>query len=92
MNPKTKKNSFIKELYNDFLKYGTIYGGISGIHMNPRKEYYVRTNENGNIFDIPVVVDGTEYNPFDYRIGFGIRKLARFDYERKPGNFWTGNL
>ena len=77
MNPKTKRKLFIKELYNDFLKYGTIYGGnaISGIHMNPRKEYYVRTNENGNIFDIPVVVDGTEYNPFDYRIGFGIRKL-----------------
>lgn len=88
-----KKNSFIKELYNDFLKYGTIYGAgdIRNSYEPARKEYYVRTNENGNIFDIPVVVDGTEYNPFDYRIGFGIRKLARFDYERKPGNFWTGN-
>ena len=88
-----KKVSFLKELYNDFLKYGTIYGAgdIRNSYESARKEYYVRTNDNGNIYSIPVVVDGTEYNPFDYRIGFGIRKLARFDYERKPGNFWTGN-
>lgn len=88
-----KKDSFFKEIYKDFLKYGTIYGAgdISNSYEPARKEYLVRTNENGNIFDIPVVVDGTEYYPFDYRIGFGIRKLARFDYERKPGNFWTGN-
>ena len=88
-----KKVSFLKELYNDFLKYGTIYGAgdIRNSYEPARKEYYVRTNDNGNIYSIPVVVDGTEYNPFDYRVGFGIRKLARFDYERKPGNFWTGN-
>ncbi len=91
-NPK-KKNSFIKEFYNDFLKYGTIYGAgdIRNSYEPARKEYLVRTNDNGNIYDVPRVVDGTEYNPFDYRLGFGIRKLARFDYERKPGNFWTGN-
>ena len=90
---KEKKDSFIKEFYNDFLKYGTIYGAgdIRNSYEPARKEYFVRTNDNGSIYSIPVVVDGTEYNPFDYRIGFGIRKLARFDYERKPGNFWTGN-
>ena len=27
---------------------------------------------------------------FDYRIGIGIRKLARFDYERKPRNYYDG--
>jgi hypothetical protein len=28
--------------------------------------------------------------PYDYRYGFGIRKLARFGYERKPKNFYDG--
>jgi hypothetical protein len=90
---KEKKDSFLKEFYNDFLKYGTIYGAgdIRNSYEPSRKEYFVRTNDNGSVYSIPQVVDGTEYNPFDYRIGFGIRKLARFDYERKPGNFWTGN-
>ena len=36
-------------------------------------------------------MDETVYHPYDYRYGFGIRKLARFDYEVKPGTFWTGN-
>ena len=52
--------------------------------MNPlEKEYFVERPEDGNIYDIPRVVEVTEYYPFDYRIGFGIRKLGRFDYERK---------
>ena len=92
-NDTANEPTLLDLLYKDFLKYGTIYasGDISNSYEPARKEYYVRTNDNGNIYSIPVVVDGTEYNPFDYRIGFGIRKLARFDYERKPGNFWTGN-
>jgi len=92
-NDTTDEPTLLGLLYKDFLKYGTVYasGDISNSYEPARKEYFVRTNDNGNIYSIPVVVDGTEYNPFDYRIGFGIRKLARFDYERKPGNFWTGN-
>ena len=38
------------------------------------------------------VIDVTTKHPFDYRYGFGIRKLGRFGYERKPDNFWTGNV
>ena len=45
--------------------------------------YFVRTNPNGSLYDVPVVVDGTDYYEHDYRYGFGIRKIARFDYERK---------
>jgi hypothetical protein len=88
-----KKTNIIKEFYQDFLKYGTVYaaGDIRNSYEPSRREYFVRTNQSGNIFDIPQIVEVTEYNPFDYRIGVGIRKLARFDYERKPGNFWTGN-
>jgi hypothetical protein len=87
------QGQFFKEIYDDFLKYGTVYaaGDISNAYENSRKDFFVERPEDGNIYDIPNVIDVTEYYPFDYRIGFGIRKLARFDYERKPGNFWTGN-
>lgn len=84
---------FLKDFYDDFLKYGTVYaaGDISNSYESSRKEYFVERPADGDLYDIPRVIDVTEYYPYDYRIGFGIRKLGRFDYERKPGNFWTGN-
>ncbi len=84
---------FFKDIYKDFLKYGTVYaaGDISNAYENARKDYFVERPESGNLYAIPNVIDVTEYYPYDYRIGFGIKKLARFDYEVKPGNFWTGN-
>jgi hypothetical protein len=87
---KEKKN-FFKELYSDFLKYGTFY--VAGNVENARseqKKYFIRTNPE-DLYAIPDVVDQTTYHPFNYRYGFGVRKLARFGYEIKPGNFWTGN-
>lgn len=89
---KVKKNIF-KEVYQDFLKYGTIYaaGDIKNAYENSRKEYFVERPADGDLYAIPNVIEVTEYFPFDYRYGVGIRKLGRFDYERKPGNFWTGN-
>jgi hypothetical protein len=89
---KVKKN-FFKEFYQDFLKYGTVYaaGDIRNAYENSRKDYFVERPADGNLYDIPRVIEVTEYFPFDYRYGIGIRKLGRFDYERKPGNFWTGN-
>ena len=82
---------FLKEVYKDFLKYGTFYaaGNVGNAKMES-KEYFVRTNPD-NLYAIPEVVDETVYHPYDYRYGFGIRKLARFDYEVKPGTFWTGD-
>ncbi len=87
------QGQFFKELYDDFLKYGTIYaaGDIRNAYENSRKDYFVERPEEGNIYDIPRVIEVTEYFDFDYRYGVGIRKLGRFGYERKPGNFWTGN-
>ena len=89
---KEKKN-FFKEVYNDFLKYGTIYaaGDIRNPYENSRKDFFVERPADGDLYAIPNVIDVTEYFPFDYRYGVGIRKLGRFGYERKPGNFWTGN-
>ena len=88
-----KKVNIIKEFYNDFLKYGTIYaaGDIRNSYENSRKDFFVERPEGGSLYDIPRVVEVTEYFPFDYRYGIGIRKLGRFGYERKPNNFWTGN-
>jgi len=81
-----------KELYKDFLKYGTIYGAgdISNSVEERQSTFFVRTNPDGGLYDIPTVVDNTPDYPFDYRMGFGIRKLARFDYERKPKNYYDG--
>ena len=87
-----EKTSFFKGIYTDFLKYGTVYGAgdMSNSIEAAERSYFVRTSENGSLYDIPEVVDNTPVYPFDYRIGFGIRKLARFSYERKPKNFYDG--
>ena len=84
-----EKDKFFPSLYKDFLKYGTIYGagGISNSVEASEPTYFLRTNPDGSLYSIPDVVDNTEVFPFDYRYGFGIRKLARFDYERKPKKF-----
>jgi len=83
---------FFKDVYKDFLKYGTVYaaGDISNSIEAAEPTYFVDRNPNGSLYDIPTVIDVTPKYPFDYRIGFGIRKLARYDYERKPKNFYDG--
>ena len=87
-----EKQGFFKSIYTDFLKYGTVYGAgdISNSVEAEEQTYFLRTNQDGSLYSIPDVVNNTEVFPFDYRYGFGIRKLARFDYERKPKNFYDG--
>ena len=82
---------FLKEIYKDFLKYGTFYaaGNIENAQA-VQPNYFIRTDPE-DFYGIPQVEDRAQYHPFNYRYGFGIRKLARFDYESKPGNFWTGD-
>ena len=89
-NAQDKKGLF-KSIYEDLFEYSTIY--LAGDIQNPKeqpKDYFVRTNPSGNIYEPPVVVDGTEYYDYDYRYGFGIRKIARFDYEVKGKNYYDG--
>jgi|TARA_R110000803_G_C11968929_1_gene319518 hypothetical protein len=83
---------FLSEIYTDFLKYGTFYaaGDISNSYQPLQKNYVVRTNSDGSLYSIPDVEDMTENHPFDYRLGVGLRKLARFSYEVKGANFYTG--
>ena len=85
------QGQFFKDVYKELFKYSTIY--IAGDMQNPKeetKDYFVRTNPDGGLYDIPVVVDGTSYHKFDYRYGFGIRKLARYDYEVKGKQYYDG--
>ena len=87
-NAQDKKGLF-KSIYEDLFEYSTIY--LAGDIQNPKeqpKDYFVRTNPSGNIYEPPVVVDGTDYYDYDYRYGFGIRKIARFDYEVKGKNYY----
>jgi len=95
LGQEVKSSSFKKAtsaFYKDFLKYGTVYGAgdISNSVEAAEPTYFLRTNPDGSIYSIPDVVNNTEVFPFDYRYGFGIRKLARFDYERKPRNYYDG--
>jgi len=87
----TTSQNLFEKIYKDLFKYSTIYiaGDIDNPKENP-KDYFVRTNPNGNLYSAPVVVDGTDYYDFDYRYGFGIRKLARFDYEIKGKHYYDG--
>ena len=90
VNAKEKDNIF-KRIYKELFKYSTVYvaGNIDNPKENP-KDYFVRTNPDGNLYAPPVVVDGTDYYDFDYRYGVGIRKLARFDYEIKGKHYYDG--
>ena len=83
---------FLKELYNDFLKYGTFYvaGDASNAYEQTYKDYFVERPEDGNLYDIPRVIDVTDYFPMDYRVGLGFRKLARFGYEVKAKDYYDG--
>ena len=91
-SPTFAQGQIFKDIYNDFLKYGTVYGAgdISNSVEAAESSYFLRTNPDGSLYSIPDVVDNTPVFPYDYRYGFGIRKLARFDYERKPKNFYDG--
>ena len=75
----------LKKFYDNVFKYSTVYiaGDMSNAYENTRKDYFVERPSDNNLYDIPKVIDVTEYYPYDYRVGIGIRRMARFDYEIK---------
>ena len=86
-----EKSKLFKSIYDELFKYGTIY--VAGDMQNPKEnapDYFVRPGEDGGLYSIPQVVDGTPYYEFDYRYGIGIRKLARYDYEVKGKQYYDG--
>ena len=88
---KYKLKNFFKNTYNNVFKYATVYvaGDIGNAYETPYPDYFIRTNPD-DLYAVPQVIDETVYHPFDYRAGFGIRKLARFDYEIKGNNYYDG--
>ena len=75
---------FFKKTYDNIFKYATIYvaGDMREAYETKYPDYFIRTNPD-DLYAIPDVIDETIYHPFDYRVGIGIRKLARYDYEIK---------
>lgn len=66
------------------LKYSTVYTSVyGGSPMEAQTEYFV--TQNGDVQDITIE------NPFDYRYTFGIRKVARYDYENRQNPFYDGH-
>ena len=79
------QGQIFEKIYDNVFKYSTVYiaGDVSNAYENTRKDYFVERPSDDNLYDIPKVIDVTEYYKPDYRIGVGIRRLARFDYEIK---------
>jgi hypothetical protein len=66
------------------LKYSTIYTSVYGASpMEAQTQYYV--TQGGDLQDITIE------NPFDYRYTFGIRRVARYDYENRQNPFYDGH-
>lgn len=94
---------FFKKFYDKVLKQGTVYltANLSnsieasesnyGSYGNLISELGVDFESGDTGIATSIVKNITPVYPFDYRLGFGIRKLARFDYERKPFNYYDGN-
>ena len=57
-----EKDNLFKRIYKELFKYSTVYvaGDIDNPKENP-KDYFVRTNPDGNLYTPPVVVDVTDY-------------------------------
>ena len=67
-----------------FFKYSTFYGvGQISQPLQSSERYYFVNQDNQ-------VIDVTPERKANYSYGIGIRKVARFDYERKPGVFYDG--
>jgi len=82
---------FFKKAYEGIFKYATVYvaADMREAYETQYPDYFIRTNPD-DLYAIPDVIDQTIYHPFDYRIGIGIRKIARFNYELKP-NYIDGS-
>jgi hypothetical protein len=67
----------------DFFKYSTFYTSMSMNTSMVEREDYMAIDRGYE--------DVTEINPFDYSLRFGLRKVARYDYEYKVKTWYYGN-
>ena len=68
LGQENKKDNIFDKVYDELFKYGTVYvaGDMRNSFETQSPSYFVRTNPSGNIYEPPVVVDGTDYYDFDY--------------------------
>jgi len=70
---------------DNFLKYSTFYTSVSlESPFTPKQKFAVNTQEG-------TFEETTEEIKGSYNLSFGIRKLARFKYQSKKGNFYDGS-
>jgi hypothetical protein len=70
---------------DNFLKYSTFYTSVSlESPFTPKQKFAVNTQE-GTFKETTEEIEGS------YNLSFGIRKLARFKYQSKKGNFYDGS-
>ena len=73
----------IAQKIDGIFKYATFYtSAFASTPMKVRTEYYI--NQMGEIKDITIE------NPYDYQATFGIRRVARYDYENRRNRFYDG--
>jgi len=76
------------ELYKDLFKYATIYVSTSINSPITADESFTilpLDSNTGALYDI------TEQRKFDYNITFGIRRIARYEYDYKDDEFYDGS-
>ena len=70
---------------DNFLKYSTFYASVSlESPFTPKQKFAVNTQE-GTFEETTEEIEGS------YNLSIGIRKLARFKYQAKKGNFYDGS-
>tara|TARA_R110002020_G_scaffold18369_3_gene64220 strand:- start:308 stop:1357 length:1050 start_codon:yes stop_codon:yes gene_type:complete len=67
----------------DFFKYSTFYTSMSMNTSMVERENYMAIDKGYE--------DITQVNDFDYALTFGVRKIARFDYEYKVKTWYYGD-
>ena len=70
---------------DNFLKYSTFYASVSlESPFTPKQKFAVNTQE-GTFEETTEEIEGS------YNYSIGLRKLARFKYQSKKGNFYDGS-
>ena len=70
---------------DNFLKYSTFYASVSLESPFAPQQDYIFDNENGTFVETTEEIEGS------YNLSVGVRKLARFKYQAKKGNFYDGS-
>ena len=76
-----EESKFKQDLKKTF-KFSTFYGAINGgTSIADQSNFSVNTGQ---------LVSSDVKTPFDYSIAFGVRKIARFQYENRANVFYNG--